>query len=159
MDTHFAPAGRDAPEELRRRVDLVDGTPLLQMVLDALPPPVMILNQHRQILAGNRALLKLLDTDVDQLIGRRTGEVMGCTFSRGGPDGCGTTKHCLTCGAVAAVLESQKLRNRATRECRLTLDTAIDVLVSRVRDALLARRALSQIAPIVIGVDLRAIVE
>lgn len=126
MNTYFAPAGRDAPEELKRRATLVQNTPLLQMIMDALPPPVVILNQHRQILACNRALLELLDVDVEQLIGKRTGEVMGCTFSRGEPDGCGTTEHCLTCGAVAAVLESQQLRSRATRECRLTLDTTID---------------------------------
>ena len=126
MDTYFAPAGRDAPEDLQRRVALVQNTPPLQMIMDALPTPVVVLNKNRQILAVNRALLQMLNVDVDEVIGRRTGEVMGCTFSKGGPDGCGTTKYCLTCGAVAAVLESWQTRSPVTRECRLTLDTAID---------------------------------
>jgi signal transduction histidine kinase len=107
-------------------VTLVQNTPLLQMIMDALPTPVVILNQNRQIVAVNRVLLQMLNVGDDEVIGRRTGEVMGCTFSGGGPDGCGTTKYCLTCGAVAAVLESQQSRSQATRECRLTLDTALD---------------------------------
>ena len=126
MDTHFAPAGRDTPQELQRRVALVQNTPPLQMTIDALPTPVVILNENRQILAANQALLQLLNVGVDDLIGKRTGEVMGCTFSKHGPDGCGTTKYCLTCGAVAAVLESLQSRSQAIRECRLTLDTALD---------------------------------
>jgi len=94
--------------------------------MDSLPTAVVILNENRQVLAANRALLKMLNVDVNEVIGRRTGEVVGCAFPQTGPDGCGTTKFCLTCGAVAAVLESQQTRSQATRECRLTLDTAID---------------------------------
>ncbi len=126
MDTHFAPAGRDAPNELQQGMKLVQNTPPLQMIMDALPAPVVILNENRQILAVNRVLLRMLNVGVDEVVGRRTGEVLGCAFSKGGPDGCGTTKHCLTCGAVAAILESQQSRGQAIRECRLTLDTAID---------------------------------
>ncbi len=126
MDTFFAPAGRDSPQELQRRMAQVQNTPLLQKIMDALASPVAILNENRQILAANRALLQMLNVNVDEVIGKRTGEVVGCTFSKGGPDGCGTTKFCLTCGAVAAILQSQQSRSQATRECRVTLDTAID---------------------------------
>lgn len=51
METYFAPAGRDTPEELQRRATLVQNTPLLQMIMDALPAAVVILNENRQILA------------------------------------------------------------------------------------------------------------
>ena len=126
MCTHFAPAGRDSLQDIERRVALVQESPQLQMVIDALPTPVVILNENRQILSANHALLQMLNVGTDELIGKRTGEVMGCTFSKDGPDGCGTTEHCLTCGAVAAILESQELRSQAIRECRMTLDAALD---------------------------------
>ena len=60
MDTYFAPAGRDSPEELQRRVTLVENTPLLKMMMDAISTPVLILNENRQILAANQALLRCM---------------------------------------------------------------------------------------------------
>lgn len=126
MDTFFAPAGRDDPTTLKRRVGLVQRTEFVQSMLDAIPVPAIVLNGCRQILAVNEALRRLLEANPDEIIGRRPGEVMGCTYWREGPDGCGTSKHCLTCGAVAAILDSQKHSDRAVRECRMSLDDALD---------------------------------
>ena len=126
METNFAPAGRDSAAELQHRIDVVRNTPLLQAMIDALPIPLTILNESRQILAANDHLMKLLGVGVDELVGKRTGEVLGCTFWPTGPDGCGTTKHCLTCGAVGAIVNSQKIRGQAVRECRISLDKALD---------------------------------
>ena len=36
-----------------------------------------------------------------------------------GPDGCGTSRHCVTCGAVNAILESQTQNTQVVRECRI----------------------------------------
>ena len=126
MDTHFAPAGRDSLEQLRRRVDVVENAPLLQAIMEALPTPVLVLNQNRQMLAANRRLLKMLGVEAGDVLGKRPGEILGCTYWREGPDGCGTTRHCLTCGAVDAIWTSQQSRGQAVRECRVTLDTAIN---------------------------------
>ncbi|MBM4091605.1 MAG: PAS domain-containing protein [Planctomycetes bacterium] len=126
MDTFFAPAGRDAPEDLQRRVVLVENTALLRHMMDAVPTPIVVLNEKRQILMANQALCDLLNQRPNEVVGRRTGEVLGCAYRKEGPDGCGTSRHCLTCGAVAAVLQSQMSRSQATRDCQLTLDTAID---------------------------------
>lgn len=98
----------------------------MQMTIDALPTSVVILNSNRQIVGVNRSLLQMLNVDASEVIGKRPGEILGCTYPVDGSGGCGTTKHCLACGAVAAIMESQQSRSRATRECRLTLATASD---------------------------------
>jgi signal transduction histidine kinase len=126
MDTYFAPAGRDDPISLERRVGIVRRTEFVQAMLDAIPVPAIVMNGCRQILAVNESLRRLLEANPDEIIGRRPGEVMGCAYWHEGPDGCGTSKHCLTCGAVSAILDSQRYPERAVRECRMSLDDALD---------------------------------
>jgi signal transduction histidine kinase len=126
METLFAPAGRDDACTLERRLSQVRQAPLLQTMLDAIAIPAIVLNECRQILAANRSLLKLLGVDSSVLIGKRPGEVMGCAYWPEGPDGCGTTRHCLTCGAVSAIMESRAQQVQVTRECRMTLDHTLD---------------------------------
>lgn len=126
MDTYFAPAGRATPEALRRQAELARDTPLFGPLLDAFPLPVLVLNGQRQVVAANRRLHQLLGTRPGDVLGKRPGEIIGCAFWRTGPDGCGTSPHCLTCGAVGAILASQESLEQVTRECRLTLDTALD---------------------------------
>jgi signal transduction histidine kinase len=122
METHFAPAGRDTSSELRRRVELVRNAPLLQATLDAMPSAVVILNGNRQVVACNRAMVTLLGVEADELVGKRPGEILDCIHWKEGPDGCGTSKYCSTCGAVEAILSSQRLQSQFSRECRLTRD-------------------------------------
>lgn len=119
--THFAPAGRDTPLELRHKQAVLRETPLVQSLIDALPGVVMILNANRQVVAVNQALLDVLAVPADAIVGKRTGEIIGCTRPQEGPDGCGTARHCLTCGAVSVILESQHRQGKITRECRVTL--------------------------------------
>jgi len=126
MDTYYAPAGRDSPEELQRRTAVVGNAPLLQSIMDAFSAPVLILNQHRQVLAANRGLLEMLGVEAAAVVGKRPGEIAGCAYWKDGPDGCGTTRHCLTCGAVDAIWTSQRSGARATRECRITLDATLE---------------------------------
>ncbi len=121
--TFFAPAGRDDPRELRRKAELIAANPLVQAVIDALPGMVMILNSRRQVIVANRALLDKFQLRAEEVIGRRTGELIGCWSWREGPDGCGTSQNCITCGAVAAILDGQ--RTPTTRECRLLLDEPV----------------------------------
>jgi K+-sensing histidine kinase KdpD len=133
--THFAPPGRDTDEELRRRERLVQGTPLLRAILDAMSQMVVILNEHRQVVAANRCVLGVLDADGAPLVGRRPGELFGCTHASDGPDGCGTAECCATCGAVEAILECRKAQSQVTRECRLNVaapagSRAIDLKVT-----------------------------
>jgi hypothetical protein len=90
--------------------------------MDVVPLPVIVLNSKRQVLAANRAMLELLNMAEDDAIGKRTGELIGCTHWAEGPDGCGTARSCATCGAVQAMLECQVQEGTVTRECRVSYD-------------------------------------
>jgi nitrogen-specific signal transduction histidine kinase len=134
IPTYFAPAGRDDPPELRRKVELIRAQPVVRAIIDALPGMVLILNTRRQVILANRALLDKLRVEADDVVGKRPGELIGCWNWREGPDGCGTAANCITCGAVTAVLEGQN--EPAMRECRLLLDepvaAALDLRVTAV---------------------------
>lgn len=107
---------------------------LLFTILDAIPHFAMVLNSERQILAANtRTLSTFSREDLGSLIGKRTGEAIGCLFDREGTDGCGSGPHCGTCGALRSILESQQLMQPVTRECSILLrddiGTAMDLEV------------------------------
>jgi len=134
-DTFYAPAGRDAPEELARKKLLVDEAALLRAALDAMPTIVLILNDRRQIVGANAAFAALLKAGLDTLIGERPGEVFGCVHARQGPDGCGTAQGCAVCGAVKTILSSQRSGQQAVGEARILCETpdgggAMDVRVT-----------------------------
>jgi PAS domain-containing protein len=96
--TYFAPAERDTAAEIRRKADLLQGISMLGEVLDAMPGPVMLLNANRQIVDANQSLLDLLDAALAEVVEKRPGEVLGCIRAQEGPGGCGTDRHCVTCG-------------------------------------------------------------
>jgi nitrogen fixation/metabolism regulation signal transduction histidine kinase len=132
--TYFAPAGRDQPDELAHKHYLVAAVPLLQRTIDAMSDIVLILNGRRQVVGANRRLLELLACEPEAVVGRRLGELLGCKNVAAGPDGCGTAPDCALCGAVNAILESQRVDDQVTRECRVSLadpvGTALDLKVS-----------------------------
>jgi signal transduction histidine kinase len=72
---------------------------------DSLPAMILALNQHRQVVFANLAAVKFLGHGrVEDVLGKRPGEALGCVNSTSNPAGCGTSKHCRTCGAVLAIL-------------------------------------------------------
>jgi len=121
--TYFVPAERDAPDEFHRKAALLHGIPMLRQVLDAMPSLVMILNANRQIVAANAPLLELLKVALAEVVEKRPGEALGCIRAAEGPNGCGTDRHCVTCGAVNAILECQRDDTKAVRECRILAGT------------------------------------
>ncbi len=126
--TYFAPAGRDAPAELSRKVATIDRLPLLKNALDAMPNMVMILNSNRQIVAANRKLLKILSASQGQLVEKRPGEAINCIRIKDWPDGCGTDVHCTNCGAVNAIMDALTSNAEAVRECRILAQTPTEVV-------------------------------
>ncbi len=122
--TFFAPAGRDSPEAFSRKVAMVRNRPLLIAALDAIPGMVMVLNTNRQIIAANQAMQRVLRAAAGDLLEKRPGEVVGCVRPKQGPDGCGTSRFCVTCGAVNAILESQYQNVQVVRECRILTEDA-----------------------------------
>ena len=119
LKTCFAPAGRDPLEELNRQAALVGVSPLLSEVLDTMPCMVMVLNTCRQIVAANATLLAAINKTVAMAFGHRPGEAVDCCHAHDGPDGCGTGPYCVACGAVHAILESQRTGGMVVRECRI----------------------------------------
>ncbi len=120
VDTYFAPAGRDDQGTLGTLAARFDETDLFRQMVDAVPNPVVILNAKRQVIVANRALMELLGAEESELRGSRIGEIIRCGNAEMGPDGCGTGRHCQTCGALAAILECQSSREQTKNECRLT---------------------------------------
>ena len=118
-ETYFAPAGRDTPEELARKRLLVENAAMLRATLDAMPTIVLVLNTCRQIVGANAALTRILETDLDELIGSRPGELFRCVHAEGGPDGCGTSEGCAVCAAVNTVLACRRTGKQATGEARI----------------------------------------
>lgn len=119
--TFFAPAGRAAPEALRASLAAVSN-PIVSVVLEAAQGYVLILNEQRQLLAANDELLAALKcTSVNDYVGLRPGEILGCIHAVEGPDGCGTSLHCRNCGAVIALLASWNKPGPAVGECSLVM--------------------------------------
>ena len=120
VDTFFAPAERSDAESLARLAALAVTDPVINTVLEAVGGYLMVLDQHRQILAANRELLAGLKLQTgDPLLGQRQGEALGCIHAHTGPGGCGTSLHCRHCGAVLAVLAAQASSQPTTGECTL----------------------------------------
>lgn len=94
---------------------------MLLAVFDSVPSMALILNEARQIVYGNRALLEQLSlVKMEEVLTLRPGEVMQCVHTADGGS-CGQDEGCRYCGAVSAILESQATRTPVTREARVTV--------------------------------------
>jgi signal transduction histidine kinase len=124
-ETYFASAGRSTPEELQQEVEFCLQHPVIQIALKLVDSYVLVTNEHRQVVAANKSLLdSLASEDPSCFQGLRPGEILGCTHVQEGPDGCGTSKACVRCGAALALLASQSLNEPVTRECLLECYTS-----------------------------------
>jgi signal transduction histidine kinase len=92
--------------------------------LDSAAEMTAVLNEHRQVVYANRALLEYADrADPASLCGQLPGEILGCVHAGLAPAGCGTTEECALCGAAEAVLETQRTGKAATTECHLDVSS------------------------------------
>jgi nitrogen fixation/metabolism regulation signal transduction histidine kinase len=124
LPTQYAPAERASKEDLDRQIKYFKSIPLQCEVLDAIPGIVVMLNGNRQIVFANHSLNNLVESlKENSPLGKRPGEVLHCTHALESDGGCGTTEFCRNCGAVRAILASQK-GNANVQEC----------LISRVGD-------------------------
>jgi signal transduction histidine kinase len=118
LPTRFAPAERASATELAEQAFYFAQREDMQRFLNAVSDVFLILNEQRQIVFANCALLDLLQTSAEQTIGQRPGEALDCVHAAEDGDGCGTTEFCQTCGAVKAILSA--LRGaEAVQECHI----------------------------------------
>jgi hypothetical protein len=121
-ETFFAPARRASVETLFKQVAEVVNHPVSTAILEAFCGQVLVLNRQRQILAASPEFREALARcGMQAFVGKRPGEALGCEHAEEGPGGCGTSKACAHCGAVAAILAAQCCGRPAYDECWISL--------------------------------------
>lgn len=122
-ETHFAPALRSSKEHIFKEFELVGSQKFFTEIFGALTGIGAVLDENRQIVYANDDFLSLLGIDsVESILGKRAGEVISCVHATEEPSGCGTTFACAYCGAINAILESQKSGKKSVKETRITRD-------------------------------------
>jgi signal transduction histidine kinase len=121
-ETFFAPAARANSEDLQKTIDAVSRSPIVDSIMRTFGGLIAILNEERQIVTLNYALLDSLGVpDAAEALGLRPGEAAGCVHAHDHPGGCGTSQYCSTCGAAIAIVASLRSGVPEDRECVLTI--------------------------------------
>jgi len=120
-DSYSVSAERADAAQIRALHTLIESTPHIQSILNAMPFVVLILNTNRQIVAANEKVISLLGVSIDDALGKRPGELIGCINADRGPSGCGTGIYCKVCGAVNAMVKCIESGNKVTEECQISL--------------------------------------
>lgn len=130
--TFFAPEDRAPADQIHQEAARLLRLPLVVQLLDTLPLQVAVINRQYQIVHANRALVAGTGLEhLEKLLGRRTGEALGCIHARERPSGCGTTEACRFCGAINAIREADRDQRETEREFRLTVTGDDGVAESR----------------------------
>ncbi len=115
----LALAERASLNKVHHQSGIILGLPFVQIILNALPTMIMILNKQRQIVLVNQTMLDFLGgVTLESILGSRPGEVLGCIHATEEPDGCGTAVHCKACGALKSLLTCLK-GQPDIQECRI----------------------------------------
>jgi len=118
--TFFAPAEREPIEVVHRQAGSLSKSPLARTFLNAGLNYLFVLNAQRQIVMASENVLELMpDKTMDQIVGLRPGEALGCVHAYECESGCGTSRFCRQCLAVKVIL-SGLAGSRDMAECRLT---------------------------------------
>ncbi len=127
MNTHakyYLTSDRDTGDQLKKHYENILSENYLQAFINALPNIVTILNDKRQIIFSNNALVEQLHKeDFYALLGERPGEAVGCIHSNECDGGCGSSESCRLCGALTAIRESMRKNILVSRECTITTRT------------------------------------
>lgn len=132
METKYASPERLTKADLASQIQAINLDSALGQVFEAMPNIILVLNHHRQVVYANQVLLLRLNlSSMDEVLGRRPGEVLNCIHATETEAGCGTTEFCRECGAVNAILNSQK-NGADIQECRIIQNETLDALDLRV---------------------------
>lgn len=127
FETKFCSPERDTTEKLNLQSELILSNNLLIQFCNAISQMLVVLNKNRQIIYANKHFMNNLGLfDPESYIGKRPGEAVNCIHAFQSQGGCGTTEFCRTCGAVNAIMESQR-GMQSIKECRIST-TNIDAL-------------------------------
>ena len=129
-----------SPRELLLQAAAMFGeTSPLRMAFEAMPDPVMALNESRELVYCNAAMLDRLDgTALVDLLGMRPGQLLRCIHVEEGPDGCGSSESCHTCCVLRSFLESETgIRSRH--------EGSVDIDIRHVPDTINVRLCCSRV--------------
>jgi signal transduction histidine kinase len=122
MSTDAALPSKGRLDRAEALLDLrkAQGAGQVPRALDSLAAPLVVLNPGRHVIFANKAFQEFARSEgVEELCGRRTGDVLGCVHAR---SGCGDGENCGFCGARQAIRETQRTGQPAARECHLAVD-------------------------------------
>src|ERR1039457_4960701 len=106
LTTQFAPAERAPIETIQRQAAKAARQPWIES-LNSVLNYILILNQQRQIVFASRNVQDLVPgVELKDLLGKRSGEALGCVHPDEATGGCGTTAFCRECCAVKSILTS-----------------------------------------------------
>ena len=118
--TFFAPAARKPVGVVQRQAAGLNRVPLAATFLNAALNYVLVLNPERQIVMASENFLELVPgKTMDQILGLRPGEALGCVHANECASGCGTSHFCCQCGVVKVILAGLQ-GSRQMEECHLT---------------------------------------
>lgn len=114
----------DATTDLRAQRKALAGAAHVHTVCNAMPWPVLIVNDRRQLVLANPAALALMDVDsIDTVLGGLPGDVLQCRNRHDGPQGCGSSRHCHGCGLFESLAQAKR-GSKASLECVVVTERA-----------------------------------
>jgi signal transduction histidine kinase len=123
METYFAEAERLPDIQIKRQVDTVCHHPMMDGLLQLMGGCIAVLNACRQIVALNETLMKMIGgKEIQDILGLRLGEALGCSHAGDMPGGCGTSQACGSCGAAIAMVASLGSEQPAEQTCSVSVE-------------------------------------
>ncbi|MFA6980193.1 MAG: ATP-binding protein [Ignavibacteriaceae bacterium] len=121
QETYFASPLRSPDENIERDRKIIENNPTIMQLLEGFPDLALILNENRQLVAFNsKACAYVPEAIQTNVYGMRPGEAVDCIHAKEMPAGCGTSKFCVECGAVKAIVQTIDNKESAIEECRIT---------------------------------------
>jgi len=109
IKSEFADPSRVEQNRIFNQSEQIKDLPMIKNIVDLVPDAFLVLNHQRQIVFCNNTFLKQLgNCEEGSVFGKKPGEALHCIHAGESPGGCGTTKFCIYCGAVNAIISSQK---------------------------------------------------
>lgn len=111
---------RSTEKEIECDYSLIREQEYLIGLFDAVSAVGFIANDNRQIVFAGQEFLRFLGIPLQDVMGRKPGEVFGCIHANSDKRGCGAADSCRFCGAIKTFLECLKSGKKAQNDARIT---------------------------------------